>query len=241
MIARAALVKPWVFTEISERKVWDISASERLDLLKRFVRFGLEHWGSDSRGVATTRRFLLELLSFQHRYVPPPFFEFLPQLLQWRPSPFVARSNLENMLASPSVKDWIDISSLLLGPPPEDFSFVPKHASNSYAPLSSSTSSLSTVRASADPSGLQPPSGGLLFDVTSFFHSQILGNVVVLALKLDYIKGRCDIGLFFRTHLPFPLYYYCSYLLLVSSAAVNSRATASSFTVDKRAYVRYGS
>ncbi|KFH10211.1 dihydrouridine synthase (dus) protein, partial [Toxoplasma gondii ARI] len=104
MIARAALVKPWVFTEISERKVWDISASERLDLLKRFVRFGLEHWGSDSRGVATTRRFLLELLSFQHRYVPPPFFEFLPQLLQWRPSPFVARSNLENMLASPSVK-----------------------------------------------------------------------------------------------------------------------------------------
>ncbi|ESS32727.1 dihydrouridine synthase (dus) protein [Toxoplasma gondii VEG] len=179
MIARAALVKPWVFTEISERKVWDISASERLDLLKRFVRFGLEHWGSDSRGVATTRRFLLELLSFQHRYVPPPFFEFLPQLLQWRPSPFVARSNLENMLASPSVKDWIDISSLLLGPPPEDFSFVPKHASNSYAPLSSSTSSLSTVRASADPSGLQPPSGGLLFDVTSFFHSQILGNGVV--------------------------------------------------------------
>ncbi|KEP67718.1 UNVERIFIED_CONTAM: dihydrouridine synthase (dus) protein [Hammondia hammondi] len=179
MIARAALVKPWVFTEISERKVWDISASERLDLLKRFVRFGLEHWGSDSRGVATTRRFLLELLSFQHRYVPPPFFEFLPQLLQWRPSPFVARSNLENMLASPSVKDWIDISSLLLGPPPEGFSFVPKHASNSYAPLSSATSSLSTVRASADPSDLQPPSGGLLFDVTSFFHAQILGNGVV--------------------------------------------------------------
>lgn len=75
-----------------------------LVLVQKFVTYGLEHWGSDVRGVATTRRFLLELLSFQHRYVPPPFFEFTPQLIQWRPSPFVGRSDLEEKLASPAVQ-----------------------------------------------------------------------------------------------------------------------------------------
>ena len=27
---------------------WDISSSERFDMLQDFVNFGLEHWGSDS-------------------------------------------------------------------------------------------------------------------------------------------------------------------------------------------------
>lgn len=65
---------------------------------------GLEHWGSDRRGVATTRRFLLELLSFMHRYIPPPFLEFQPQLIHWRPSPFKGRSELEVKLSSSNPK-----------------------------------------------------------------------------------------------------------------------------------------
>jgi tRNA-dihydrouridine synthase 3 len=132
MLARGALIKPWLPTEIKERRHWDISATERLDMLKDFVRFGLEHWGTDSQGVDRTRRFLLEWLSFLCRYVPVGLLEVIPQQMNHRPPLyFFGRSDLETLMLSRDCRDWIRISEMLLGKVEDGFHFEPKHKANS--------------------------------------------------------------------------------------------------------------
>ncbi|XP_041281994.1 tRNA-dihydrouridine(47) synthase [NAD(P)(+)]-like [Onychostruthus taczanowskii] len=132
MIARGALIKPWLFTEIKEQRHWDISSSERFEILKDFTNYGLEHWGSDTQGVEKTRKFLLEWLSFLCRYIPVGLLEHLPQKINERPPYYLGRDYLETLMASQNVDDWIKISELLLGPVPPSFTFLPKHKANSY-------------------------------------------------------------------------------------------------------------
>ncbi|RNF07420.1 tRNA-dihydrouridine synthase 3 [Trypanosoma conorhini] len=133
MIGRGALIKPWIFEEIKTEQPRDISSHERFEMLRRFCDYGLSHWGSDERGVLTTRRFLCEWLSFLYRYVPVGLLERLPQRINERPPYYEGRDELETLMASDSVADWIRISELLLGPAGEKFRFTPKHRSNSYA------------------------------------------------------------------------------------------------------------
>ncbi|XP_020261252.1 tRNA-dihydrouridine(47) synthase [NAD(P)(+)]-like isoform X3 [Asparagus officinalis] len=132
MIARGALIKPWIFTEIKEQRHWDISSGERFNILKDYVNCGLAHWGSDSKGVETTRYFLLEWLSYTYRYIPVGLLDIIPQRLNWRPPSFFGRDDLETLMASDSAADWIRISEMLLGKVPEGFTFAPKHKSNAY-------------------------------------------------------------------------------------------------------------
>lgn len=132
MIGRGALIKPWIFDEIKNQRHWDISANERLDMMKRFCDYGLEHWGTDSQGLNTTRRFLCEWQSFLYRYIPVGLLENPPQNMNERPPPYQGRNDLETLMASPLASDWVKISELLLGPVPDDFVFLPKHKANSF-------------------------------------------------------------------------------------------------------------
>ena len=137
MLARGALIKPWLFTELQSPNTQDMGltdprSSERLELVKRFVANGLEHWGSDTRGIATTRKFLLDWLSFTHRYVPVGLLEVLPAELNDRAPRFRARDEMEQLLASEDVRDWIKISEIFLGRTEDGFRFTPKHKSNAF-------------------------------------------------------------------------------------------------------------
>ncbi|KAJ4358350.1 tRNA-dihydrouridine synthase 3 [Didymosphaeria variabile] len=132
MVARGALIKPWIFEEIEKGQYLDKSASERLSYVEKFAKYGLQTWGSDEMGIGTTRRFLLEWLSFSHRYVPLGLLAHLPPNIQDRPPRFKGRDDLETLLASENYKDWIKISEMFLGPAAEGFKFEPKHKSNAY-------------------------------------------------------------------------------------------------------------
>ena len=129
-IARAALSKPWIFTEIKEHRLWDISASERLSMLEDFAHHGLEHWGSDTQGVEHTRMFMCHWLSFLYKYVPVGLLEVLPPHINDRVPRYFGRSDLETLFASPLATDWVKITEMFLGPAPESFHFVPRHKSN---------------------------------------------------------------------------------------------------------------
>ncbi|OWB58051.1 hypothetical protein B5S28_g4043 [[Candida] boidinii] len=132
MIARGALIKPWIFEEIEAKQYIDKSATERLSILEKYSKFAITHWGSDEYGVNSARRFLCEFMSFTHRYIPVGILERLPPKLNERPPQWKGRNELETLLGSNDANDWIKISEMFLGKSSDSFKFIPKHKSNSY-------------------------------------------------------------------------------------------------------------
>jgi tRNA-dihydrouridine synthase 3 len=106
MLARGALIKPWLFREIREDREWLPSAEERLALLWRFVELLREHFGTDERGQARTLRFLPWHLGFFCRYRPFPEAQYAEEaaahpLLQTRHPDREDLSPLESLLRDP--------------------------------------------------------------------------------------------------------------------------------------------
>jgi tRNA-dihydrouridine synthase 3 len=70
MLARGALISPWLFREIREGRSWLPTAEERVGLLFRLLELQRDHFGVHEKGVLRTQRFLAWHLNFFHRYRP---------------------------------------------------------------------------------------------------------------------------------------------------------------------------
>jgi tRNA-dihydrouridine synthase 3 len=114
MVARGALIKPWIFKEIRLRSCgasagqadgyWDITADERLTIYRRYVELAREHWALPGRsdldeyGHTRLREFLRWHVGFWCRYAPRRPDGTWPSMQQ-RESAFTPRSALEALLA----------------------------------------------------------------------------------------------------------------------------------------------
>ncbi|MCU0256593.1 MAG: tRNA-dihydrouridine synthase family protein [Vicinamibacterales bacterium] len=107
MVGRGALIKPWLFREVTEGPS-DLGAEQRLAVYRRYVELSREHWGEDGHATGRIREFLVWHLNFWCRYAPPRADGSFPALQQREPSAW-ARSPLEAVLARTDVAahEWI--------------------------------------------------------------------------------------------------------------------------------------
>ncbi len=77
MVARGALVKPWLFEEIDGRRTWLPTTEERVGVYHRFTGYCKEHFGDDEKGRTKAMRFLPWHFDFFCRYRPMPESEFV--------------------------------------------------------------------------------------------------------------------------------------------------------------------
>jgi tRNA-dihydrouridine synthase 3 len=97
MVARAALIKPWIFREV-QTGYHDITPEERLQLYRRYAQLARAHWGDDEHGLARVRTFIAWHLDFWCRYVPRRRDGSYPAM-QHREAFVDARSPLDALLA----------------------------------------------------------------------------------------------------------------------------------------------
>jgi tRNA-dihydrouridine synthase 3 len=107
MIARGALIKPWIFRELAEGRSFFPTPEERIGILFKLVAYMKDHFGADERGARRIMQFLPWHFSFFCRYRPLPEETFLEAsrthpLLQTRFGGIGAPGTLEALLADPS-------------------------------------------------------------------------------------------------------------------------------------------
>ena len=115
MVARGALIKPWICREIESGDYEDISGHVRLIIYRRYVELALEHWGEDERGRRQVAEFTRWHMGFWCRYAPRRPDGSWPGMQQREPGGF-ARTPLEALLArdDETAHEWL-VERLLLG------------------------------------------------------------------------------------------------------------------------------
>ena len=106
MLGRGALMKPWIFREIAERKTWLPTAAERIEVYAAFISHCREHFGDDAKGRKKAMFFLPWHFGFFCRWRPMPEVEFEPlareyPLLQTRVDSPDDLPDLERILRDP--------------------------------------------------------------------------------------------------------------------------------------------
>lgn len=97
MVARAALIKPWIFREVVQG-YWDITAEQRVEIYRRYATLAREHWGADEHGLVRVRTFIKWHLDFWSRYQARGEDGEYPSM-QRREAAIAPRSPLEALLA----------------------------------------------------------------------------------------------------------------------------------------------
>jgi nifR3 family TIM-barrel protein len=97
MVARAALIKPWIFREATAG-YWNITVEERVQLYRRYVDLAKAHWGADEHGLARVRTFVRWHVDFGRRYESRRADGTFPSMQHRDPIPH-DRSPLEALLA----------------------------------------------------------------------------------------------------------------------------------------------
>lgn len=70
LVARGALIKPWIFQEMAEGRPLDPDLATRWAVLRQYVDLAMEHFGDDERGMKRVKQFFLWHWNFWHRYRP---------------------------------------------------------------------------------------------------------------------------------------------------------------------------
>ncbi len=108
LVARGALIKPWIFREFLDDEPGLPTVAERWAMMRRYADFALEYFGDDEKGTSRVERFFLWHLGFWHRFYPWTREDWQRQhpdsLLQAR-TPGVGDDPDLQLLASPDEDD----------------------------------------------------------------------------------------------------------------------------------------
>ena len=108
LVARGALVKPWIFRELAAGEPWNPTTAERWAIMRRYCDFALEYFGDDEKGLVRVERFFLWHLGFWHRWRPWTEADFraqLPDSLIQARAPQIEGDSDEALLASEAEDD----------------------------------------------------------------------------------------------------------------------------------------